>query len=76
MLCYQKNPKCARARNSITDRPTCTSIMVSWSPKKGQLVPNMGKHRAKQELETVPPHELGTVPPQGVKKRPLRWYCF
>ena len=36
--------------------------------KKGQLVPNMGKHRAKQELETVPPQELGTVPPQGPKK--------
>ena len=46
------------------------------SQKKGQLVPNMGKHRAKQELETVPPQELGTVPPQGSKKRPLRWYCF
>ena len=27
----------------------------------------MGKHRAKQELETVPPQELGTVPPQGSK---------
>ena len=44
--------------------------------KRGQLVPNMGKHRAKQELETVPPQELGTVPPRGAKKRPLRWYCF
>ena len=36
----------------------------------------MGKHRAKQELETVPPQELGTVPPKGAKKRPLMWYCF
>ena len=36
--------------------------------KRGQLVPNMGKHRAKQELETVPPQELGTVPPRGEKK--------
>ena len=44
--------------------------------KKGQLVPNMGKHGAKQELETVPPQELGIVPPQWSKKRPLRWYCF
>ena len=35
--------------------------------KKGQLVPNMGKHRAKQELETIPPQELGTVPPRGSK---------
>ena len=68
MLCHQKKPKFARARNSTTDRPTCTSIMVFGVQKKGQLVPNMGKHRAKQELETVPPQELGTVPPQGSKK--------
>ena len=36
-------------------------------PKKGQIAPNMRKHRAKQELETVPPGELGTVPPKGSK---------
>ena len=42
----------------------------------------MGKHRAKQELETVPPQELGTVPPKAGKKitsgtvLTLRWYCF
>ena len=35
----------------------------------------MGKHRAKQELETVPPQELGTVPPKAGKNLPLRWYC-
>ena len=35
-----------------------------WCQKKGQLVPNIGKHRAKQELESVPPQELGKVPPQ------------
>ena len=34
----------------------------------------MGKHRAKQELETVPPRELGTVPPKAGKSLPLRWY--
>ena len=39
-----------------------------FSLKKGQTTPNMGKHRAKQELETVPPQELGTVPPKGGKK--------
>ena len=44
--------------------------------KKGQISAKYGKHRAKQELETVPPQELGTVPPRGAKKRPLRWYCF
>ena len=27
----------------------------------------MGKHRAKQELEAVPPQELGTVPPKRAK---------
>ena len=27
----------------------------------------MGNHRAKQELETVRPQELGTVPPKGPK---------
>ena len=69
MLCYQKkNPKIARVRNSTTHRPAFTSIMVFWCQKRGQLVPNMGKHRAKQELETVPPQELGTVPPRGAKK--------
>ena len=30
----------------------------------------MGKHRAKQELETIPPQELGTVPPKGSKNDP------
>ena len=30
----------------------------------------MGKHRAKQELETVPPQELGTVPLLGAKSDP------
>ena len=69
MLCYQKkNPKFARARNNTTDWPLAHQSMVFWFKKKGQLVPNIGKHRAKQELETVPPQELGTVPPQGAKK--------
>ena len=36
--------------------------------KKGQIAPNMGKHWAKQELETVQPQELGTVPPKGANK--------
>ena len=76
MLSKKRTPKFARVRNSTTDWPACTSIMVFWCKKRGQLVPNMGKHRAKQELETVPPQELGTVPPRGAKKRPLRWYCF
>ena len=37
--------------------------------KKGQIAPSMGKHRAKQELETVPPGELGTARyhPKGQK---------
>ena len=55
--------------------PACTSIMVFWCQKKGQLVPTMGKHRAKQELETIPPQEMGTVVLE-VQKRPLRWHCF
>ena len=36
--------------------------------KQGQVVQNMGKHRAKQELDIVPPPELGTVPPKGSRK--------
>ena len=36
--------------------------------EKGQIVPNIRKHRSKQELETVPPQDLGTVPPKGSKK--------
>ena len=36
--------------------------------KIGPSSPKYGKHRAKQELETVPPQELGTVPPKGPKK--------
>ena len=67
MLCYQKTPTFARVRNSTTDVPTCLSIMLFGFKKKGQIVQNMGKHRAKQELETVPPQELGTVPPKGSK---------
>ena len=39
-------------------------------------MPNMGKHRAKQESGTVPPQELGTVPPRGAESRPQKWYCF
>ena len=38
------------------------------SKKRGQIAPNMGKHRAKQELETVPPQDLGAVPRKGSKK--------
>ena len=40
------------------------------SKRKGQIAPNIGKHRAKQELETVPPQELGTVPSKGSKNDP------
>ena len=85
MLCYQKkNPQISRVRNSTTDWPACTSIMVFWCQKKGQLVPNMGKHREKQESGTVPPQEFGTVPPRGAKKKAsevalfltIRWVCF
>ena len=36
--------------------------------QKNENSPNMGKQKAKQELETVPPQELGTVPPKGSKK--------
>ena len=43
--------------------PLAHQLWFVWCQKKGQLVPNMGKHRAKQELETVPPQESGTVPP-------------
>ena len=71
MLSKKGTPKFARVRNSTTDWPACISIMVFGVKKRGQLVPNMGKHRAKQELETVPPQELGTVPPRGAKKKSL-----
>ena len=55
-----------------------------WCPEKGPISPKYGKHRAKQELETVPPQELGTVPPRGSKKMAsevvlfltIRWVCF
>ena len=47
--------------------PTWLSI-IFWFQKKGHIAPNIGKHRAKQELETVPPQELGTVPPKGGPK--------
>ena len=52
-----------------------------FGKKRGQLVPIMGKHSAKQESGTVPPQEippqeLGTVPPQVPESRPQKWYCF
>ena len=83
MLSKKRTPKFARARNSTTDRLACTSIMF-FGVKKGPISAKYGKHRAKQELETVPPQELGTVPPQGSKKKAsevvlfltIRWYCF
>ena len=37
------------------------------SPKYGKVP---GKHRAKQELETVPPQASGTVPPKACKNDP------
>ena len=61
-------PTFSKAGNCTTGVPTWI-FNYFWSlKKKPQLVPNRGKHRAKQELETVPPQELGTVPPLRGKK--------
>ena len=65
-MLYKITPTFSKVRNSTTDVPTWLSII--FVSKKGQIAPNMGNHRAKQELETVPPQELGTVPPKGSKK--------
>ena len=50
--------------------PTWLSMIFGGSKEGGQIAPNMGKHRAKQELETVPPQELGAIPPKGSKNDP------
>ena len=77
MLCYQKkNPQICKSQEQYHRSARLHIYYGFWVSKKGQLVPNIGKQRAKQELETIPPHELGAVPPRGAKKRPLRWYCF
>ena len=70
MLCYQKkNPQICKSQEQY-HRSARLHINYGFFgvKKRGQLVPNMGKHRAKQDLETVPPQELGTVPPRGAKK--------
>ena len=74
MLCYQKRepPNLQELGTVPLIGPLSYQLWFFGVKKRGQLVPNMGKHRAKQELETVPPQELGTVPPRGAKKRPLR----
>ena len=61
--CYviQITPTFSKGRNCTTDVRTWFSILFWYVKKKGQITPNMGKHR--EELETVPPQELGTVPP-------------
>ena len=44
MLCYQKkNPQISRVRNSTTDWPACTSIMVFLVSKKGPISAKYGK---------------------------------
>ena len=40
-------------------------IKFIFVQKMPQLVPDIGKHRAKWKLETVPPWKLETVPPFG-----------
>ena len=85
MLCYQKkNPQICKSQEQY-HRSARLHINYGFlvSKERGQLVPIMGKHRAKQELETVPPQELGTVPPRGAKKASevvlfltIRWVCF
>ena len=78
MLCYQKRepPNLQELGTVPPIGPLAYQLWFFGVKKRGQLVPDIGKHRAKQELEIVPPQELGTVPPRGAKKRPLRWYCF
>ena len=65
-----------KAWNCTADVPTWLSSIFCFFVKKGQIGPNMGKHRVKQELESVPTQESGTVPPKKGKKCPLRWYSF
>ena len=62
--CYviKIKPPSSKARNYTTDAPAWLSIIFWVFQKKGQIIPNIGKHGAKQELETVPPQELGAVP--------------
>ena len=69
-------PKCPKVKNCTTDVPTWLSINFVFFKQKAQLVPTMGKHRAKQELETVPPWKLETVPLLGGKMWPQKWYSF
>ena len=57
-------PKFSNVRNCTTDVSTWLSIKF-WYSKKAPLVPNMGKHRAKQKLEIAPPRKLETVPLLG-----------
>ena len=77
MLCYQKkNPQICKSQEQYHRLARLHINYGFLVSKKGPIMPHMGKHRAKQELETVPPQELGTIPPGGAKKRPLRWYCF
>ena len=62
MLCYKKYPS---FRKPGTVPPMCSlgvQLFLFFSKQDGQIVPNRGEHRAKQELETVPPQELGAVP--------------
>ena len=66
MLCYKKHP---HFRKLETVPPMCPhGFHFVFVSKTGQITLTIGKHRAKQELETVPPGELGTVPPKGSKK--------
>ena len=51
--------------------PLAHQLWVFGVKKRGPISAKLGKHRAKQELETVPPQELGTVPPRGEKRRRL-----
>ena len=65
MLFYKITPTFSRVRSSTTDVPTWLSIF--WFEKRPNI-PKYGKHRAKQELDTVPPQELETVPPERSKR--------
>ena len=67
-MLYIITPTFSNVRNSTTDVPTWLSIFLV--SKKRPNSPKYGKHRAKQELETVPPQELETVPPKGPKNDP------
>ena len=76
MLCYTNNTHIFEKVGTVPPKCPLGFQLFFGLWEKGQITPNMGKHTEKQELETVPPQELGIVPPLGGKKWPLRWDNF